>query len=296
MGFLSSVKRILDLQLFTVGDTSITVSTLATVVVVMVATVWMSRLMRAIIERALKKRGSRPDVSAAVTRLTHYAMVLIGIGVAFAAAGIDIGSLFTAGAIFAVGLGFAMQNIAQNFVAGIILQTERTIRQGDVLGVEGNIVRVTDIGIRASIVQTRDGEDLVIPNSTLIQETVKNYTLKNATVRIRVPVGVTYNSDMALVKLTLIETARQISQKWAVPDREPLIALREFGNNSVNWEIGIWMDDPWEWRPALSELHEAVWYAFKERGIVIAFPQLDVHLDRPVVESLERLSAGRPAD
>jgi potassium efflux system protein len=290
MGFLSSVKKILDTKLFSIGGSPITVSTLATIVLVMIVTVWVSRLVRAIIARAMTRRGSRPEVAAGVTRLIHYVMILAGIGVAFAAAGIDIGSLFTAGAIFAVGLGFAMQNIAQNFVAGVILQTERTIRPGDVLGVEGNIVRVTDIGIRASIVQTRDGEDLVIPNSSLIQETVKNYTLKNATVRIRVPVGVTYSSDMALVKQTLTETARAISKKWAVPEREPLIALREFGNNSVNWEIGIWMDDPWEWRPAMSDLHEAVWYAFKERGIVIAFPQLDVHLDPPVMETLERMS------
>ncbi|MDH4036431.1 MAG: mechanosensitive ion channel [Candidatus Krumholzibacteria bacterium] len=290
MGFLSSVKRVLDQQLFSIGDASITVSTLATVVLVMIITVSVSRLVRAIIARAMMRRGSRPEVAAGVTRLVHYVMILAGVGVAFAAAGIDIGSLFTAGAIFAVGLGFAMQNIAQNFVAGVILQTERTIRPGDVLGVEGNIVRVTDIGIRASIVQTRDGEDLVIPNSTLIQETVKNYTLKNATVRIRVPVGVVYGSDMALVKQTLTETAKEISQKWAVPDREPLIAIREFGDNSVNWEIGIWMDNPWEWRPAISELHEAVWWAFKAKGIVIAFPQLDVHLDPPIAASLERIS------
>ena len=290
MGFLAGVKRVLDIQLFTIADSPITVSTVATVILVMVVTIWVSRVIRTIIERAMTRRGSRPEVTGAVTRLTHYATILVGIGVAFAAAGIHIGTMFTAGAIFAVGLGFAMQNIAQNFVSGVILHTERTIRQGDVLGVDGTIVRVSDIGIRASIVHTRDGEDLVIPNSTLIQETVKNYTLKNATVRLRVPVGVTYGSDMALVKQTLIDTVSQISQKWAVADREPMVAMMEFGSHSVNWEVGIWMDDPWEWRPAISALHEAIWFAFKAKGIVIAFPQLDLHLDAPVMESLERIS------
>jgi small-conductance mechanosensitive channel len=184
-----------------------------------------------------------------------------------------------------------MQNIAQSFVAGVVLHTERTIRPGDVLEVQGKIVRVLDIGIRAAVAQTRDGEDIISPNSTLIQETVKNYTLKAATVRIRVPVGVVYGSDMALVKTTLSEVADSAGSKWAVPDSAPLIVMTGFGNHSVNWEVGIWMDDPWEWRPAISALHEAIWWAFKEKGIVIAFPQLDVHLDAPVMESLEKLSS-----
>ncbi len=292
MGFLSSLQRVLDVKLFTVGEVPITVSTVATVILVMVATAVVSKIVRTVIERAMTRRGGRRDVAAAVNRLTHYAIILLGIGVAFAAAGINIGMLFTAGAIFAVGIGFAMQNVAENFVAGIILHTERTIRPGDVLSVDGVIVRVFDIGIRSSIVQSRDGEDLIMPNSALIQQTIKNYTLKNATVRLRVPVGVTYGSDMALVRRTLTETAAEISQKWAVADREPMVAMMEFGNNSVNWEVGIWMDDPWEWRPAISALHEAIWFAFKARNIVIAFPQLDLHLDPPVVESLQRISGG----
>lgn len=293
MGFWSSVQRALDTKLFSIGETAITVSTVATIILVMIVTVAVSRIVRSVIVRAMTRRGGRREVAAAVTRLVNYAMILLGIGVAFTVAGIDIGMLFAAGAIFAVGLGFAMQGIVENFVAGVILHTERTIRPGDVLSVEGVIVRVADIGIRASIVQTRDGEDLVMPNSALIQQTIKNYTLKNATVRLRVPVGVTYGSDMALVRQTLTEAAREISSKWAVADREPLVAMMEFGNHSVNWEVGIWMDDPWEWRPAINDLLEAIWSGFKAKGIVIAFPQLDLHLDSPVVDSLQRIAGTR---
>ncbi|HEX5131185.1 MAG TPA: mechanosensitive ion channel domain-containing protein [Candidatus Krumholzibacteria bacterium] len=288
---LVSIYNAINLELFRVGQTIVTISTLISVVVILIATVWVSRVVRKILERAMTRRGGRPGVVGAVTGLVHYTIVVSGIGVAMSAAGINVTGLFTAGAIFAVGLGFAMQNIAQSFVAGVVLHTERTIRPGDVLEVQGKIVRVLDIGIRASIAQTRDGEDIIIPNSTMIQETVKNYTLKNATVRIRVPVGVTYGSDMALVKETLMAAAREVSQKWAVPDSEPLVVMTGFGNHSVNWEIGIWMDDPWEWRPAISALHEAIWWAFKKHEIVIAFPQLDVHLDPPVMASLERMSA-----
>ncbi|MCI0436543.1 MAG: hypothetical protein L0271_23340 [Gemmatimonadetes bacterium] len=76
--------------------------------------------------------------------------------------------------------------------------------------------------------------------------------------------------------------------------RTPLIALTAFGSHSVEWEIGVWIDDPWEWRPAISELHETIWWAFREQQIVIAFPQPDLHVDPPVMDSLRRL-AGRDA-
>lgn len=286
----ATIHHVLDFRLFTFGKQPILVSTIVTVILVMAATVVVSRMVRPLVARALSRRGGRSEQTAAMTRLTHYIFLLVGVAVALTASGIDIGTMFTAGAIFAVGLGLAMQNVAENFVAGVILYTERTVRPGDILSVDGVIVRVIDIGIRSSVAQTRDGEDLVMPNSALIQKTVKNYTLKNATVRLRVPVGVHYDADMALVRETLTEATRAVSRKWAVADREPLIAMMEFGNNSVNWEVGIWMDDPWEWRPAISDLHEAIWKSFKQKHIVIAFPQMDLHLDKPVIASLERIS------
>ncbi len=287
---LAAIQHTLNAELFRIGATPISLSTLVSVMFVLIATVWVSRAVRKLVERAMTARGGRPGVIGAVTGLIHYTVIVCGLGIALGTAGIDVTALFAAGAVFAVGLGFAMQNIAQNFVAGVVLHTERTIRPGDVLEVEGTIVRVSDIGIRASIAQTRDGEDLIIPNSLLIQEKVKNYTLKNASVRIRVAVGVTYGSDMKLVKEILMKAAESVGSKWAVPDSSPFVVMTGFGNNSVNWEVGIWMDDPWEWRPAISAFHEGIWWAFKEAGIVIAFPQLDVHLDPPIMESLERLS------
>jgi small-conductance mechanosensitive channel len=108
-----------------------------------------------------------------------------------------------------------------------------------------------------------------------------------------VPVGVIYASDMALVRTTLQNAASALDEPWVVKDRDPQVIMTEFGDHSVNWELALWINDPWEWRPALSAVHEAIWRAFKKQNIVIAFPQLDVHLDAPVVESFERIS--RPA-
>jgi small-conductance mechanosensitive channel len=215
-------------------------------------------------------------------------VLVVGVAVALETAGINLAALFAAGALFAVGIGFAMQSIAQNFVAGVILLVERSIQPGDLLQVEGKVVRVLDMGIRASVARTRDGEDLVIPNAVLIQTTVTNYTLKDSIYRIKVPVGVAYDSDMSVVKDTLSNVAREISEQYAIESHAPQVIMTEFGNHAVNWEVAIWMNDPWAARPAMSALHEAIWWAFKNKGIEIAFPQLDVHFDQPVVEGLAK--------
>jgi small-conductance mechanosensitive channel len=113
-----------------------------------------------------------------------------------------------------------------------------------------------------------------------------NYTLRDSMYRLRCKVGVVYGSDMRVVREVLETTAREIS--WRIGDKDPVILLAEFGSSSVDWEVSVWMDDPWRVRRAKSELNEAIWWALKEAGITIAFPQLDLHFDEPVVEALRR--------
>ena len=291
MGKLGSI---LEIQLFQIGDTPVTVSTVTAVFLVLVATVWVASWLRRMIERGLTRRGGRPAVAGTVSGLVYYTVLVAGFGVALGTAGIDLTTLFAAGAIFAVALGFAMQSIAQNFVAGLILLVERSIKPGDLLEVEGSLVKVLEMGIRASIVQTRDGEDVIIPNSVLIQTSVKNYTLRDQAVRLRVPVGVVYRSNMREVRESLEQAVQALSTRWNVPERQPMVVMTGFGDHAVHWEVGVWVDDPWEWRPAVSAIHEAVWEALQARGIVIAFPQMDLHLDPDIGDSLRQLS-GRAA-
>ncbi len=290
---LQTLGRVLELQLFTIGNTVVSVSTLVASLVVMLLTVWLGRVLRRLIQATLTRRGARADVVGSVSGMVYYSVLVLGFAIALSTAGVELSAMFTAGAVFAVGIGFAMQSIVQNFVAGVILLTERVIKPGDLLEVEGKLVKVGEMGIRSCIAHTRDGEDLIIPNSVLIQTTVKNFTLRELSYRVRIPVGVTYASDMALVRATLLEAARAAGAKWS-PERDPMVLMTEFGAHSVNWEVGIWIDKPWEQRVAASDLYEAVWWAFHRQGIVIAFPQLDLHLDPAVTSSITTL-AGRAA-
>ncbi|NNL31192.1 MAG: mechanosensitive ion channel, partial [Gemmatimonadetes bacterium] len=148
------------------------------------------------------------------------------------------------------------------------------------LEVEGTVVRIIRMGARATVARTRDDEELIIPNSTLVQSTVKNLTLSDPVYRIRSRVGVSYSSDMTRVEDVLSSVARNLDGRHV--DREPVIYLVDFGDSSVVWEASVWLADPWKGPQGRSELNIAIWHALKEAGITIAFPQLDVHFD-PVV-------------
>jgi len=286
-----AIKESWSVELITIRDTTVTTGTIVVFLLVVLATLLISKLGRRALDRWLRRSAVYSETSSAVAqRLLHYAVLLGGFVAAMQTVGIDLSTLFAAGAVFAVGIGFAMQNVAQNFVSGVILMVERSIKPGDILMVEDQMVRVERLGIRSTIVRNRDEEELIVPNATLAQGTVKNYTLTDNLHLLRAEVGVVYGSDMKLVREVLERTAAEIP--WRVRDQEPRVLLRQFGSSSVDFNVFIWIDQPWTSRRLLSDANERIWWALKEAGITIAFPQVDVHFDPPVTDSL-RLVAGR---
>ncbi len=288
---LSPVGKLAQVHLFSIGKTPITASTLATMVLVVVATWIISRLLRAGIHRAAKRRGVEAETGGirAITRLLHYVVILVGVGVALQTGGIELSALFAAGAVFAVGIGFAMQNIAQNFVSGVILLMERTIKPGDIIEVNGAMVRVKEMGVRATLARSTDEEDLIIPNSTLVQGLIKSYSMQDPLYRLRVKVGVAYDSDLDRVDRVLAEVGAKFGGKDQ--DCQARVLLVEFGANSVDWELSLLIHEPWNRRLFGSALRRAIWDAFRAEGIVIAFPQVDVHFDAPVTAALSTAAA-----
>jgi len=281
-------RDILAFELIKIGDTVVTVATLATAALAMVAAFWISSLIRRAMFRRTRESSVPERGSVAVTaRLLHYTIVLVGLGVALSTLGIQLGALFAAGAVFAVAFGFAMQTITQNFVSGVILLFERSIKPGDIVEVEGRIVRIRELAIRATIARGLNEEDLIIPNSLLVQNTVTNYTLRDALYRIDAEVGVVYGSDMARVREVLEHVARSI--EWSSREGEPAVFMREFGASSVNFMVSVFTENPWNLRAQRSSLNEAIWWALRDAGITIAFPQLDVHFDPSVARGIASL-------
>jgi small-conductance mechanosensitive channel len=286
-------REILDFELFMLSGTVITVGTVLAGLLVIAFAWFFSQLAQRSLSRALRVRGWGQDGSiAAGQRLTHYTVMLVALGVALDTVGIDLAALFAAGAIFAVGLGFAMQTIAQNFVSGIILLVERSIKPGDVLEVGGVVGQVEQMRIRSTLLRSRDDEELIIPNSMLVQATVKNFTLRDSLYRVRTTVGVTYSSDLRVVHEVLTRVATEV--EWRNRTKEPRVLLTGFGSSSVDFEVSVWVDDPWDARVYASHLNDGIWWALKEAGVTIAFPQVDVHFDPPIEDSLRGLG-GRAA-
>jgi len=239
-------------------------------------TFWVSHFVQRIVERAMLRGGlGERSTIGLVRRALHYLVLLSGVAVALQTIGISLTTVFAAGAVVAVAIGFALQNILQNFVSGIILLAERSIKETDVLEVEGRTIEVEKVGVRATVARTRDDERIIIPNSILVQSVVSNYTLADSFYRVRSSVGVSYDSDMRKVRQVLVDTAEHVDHRAA--QMEPVVLLREFGDSSVVWEVSIWTSDPWRSPRLRSTLNEAIWWALKDAGITIAYPQLDVH-------------------
>ncbi|HYQ16103.1 MAG TPA: mechanosensitive ion channel domain-containing protein, partial [Polyangiaceae bacterium] len=215
-------------ELFRIGDKSVSLFTLGSMLVTFVCMLAFSWLLRAGLRRALRRssiEAAGGDLGVA-DRLIHYGFIVVGLALALHLAGIKLGAVFAAGAVFAVGFGFAMQNIAQNFVSGIILLIERTIKPGDVLEIGGSIVKVMKMSIRDTIVRTLDDEDIIVPNSTLVQSNVKNYTLEDNLYRVKVMVGVSYDSDLRLVREVLEKAAAEVT--WRDKAYPPRVLLLNF--------------------------------------------------------------------
>lgn len=263
----------LNQPLLVVSDTHITAGTIIAVLVLALLTRRAATAASDGVAAVMRSRElGDPGTIASFSRLTSYAVMISGGVIGTHLIGIDLGSLVAAGAVFAVGVGFALQGIAQNFVSGVILLLERTIRPGDVIQVDGTMVRIQELGIRATRALTLDGVALIIPNGTLVQSNVLNYSLLRQDTRCRVIVGVAYGSDYQHVFEVLRQTAA------ALTERAPVIQLKNFGDSAVEFEASIWIPDAFQRDNKKSELALAIAAAFKREHIEIAFPQLDLHI------------------
>lgn len=272
--------KILQFKLFTIAGTTLTIATALIFAVIIVCTFVFSWLLRNGLERGMRAKGVKNLGTMKVTqRLLHYVVLLVGFGIALQTIGINLSALFAAGAVFAVAIGFAMQTLTQNFVSGIILLLERAIKPDDILRVEGKIVRVLHMGIRATVVRTMDDEELILPNSVLVQSAVTNLTMSSTHVRVRVNVGVSYDADMALVEQLLLEAANEVEAR--AQEKPPVVLLTDFGASSVDFATFIWVDDPWHFFGVQSELRKAIWWSFKANDVEIPFQQIDIHFDAP---------------
>jgi len=245
---------------------------------ILLAAFWVSRMLKRFIDRRLSQDSHNDEATIRTYKNIARLIVMVpGILIAVHVLGINLSSFFTTSGLFAVALAFAMKNISENYISGMMLRLERTIKPGDVLETEGAMVRVKSIGFRATIARTKDERDLVIPNSQLVQNRVANYTYRDSVCRVETTVGVAYSSDLKKVQEVLESVCGQFD--WTSSQHKPTVILSDFGASAVNFKIRVWIENPWDAGKRRALLNEAIWWGLKEAGIVIAYPQLDVHFD-----------------
>jgi small-conductance mechanosensitive channel len=214
-------------------------------------------------------------VPGAVTRLTRYAVIVVGVLVAFSAAGFAVDRITIIFGALGVGIGFGLQNVVSNFVSGLILLFERPIQVGDrvqLATVEGVVM---DIGMRASTIRSYSGADIVVPNANLISAEVVNWTLRDRTRRMEIRVGVAYGTDPATVLDILVDVATKHPHVDDNPKPEAVFV--DFGESSLDFQLRAWTAAA-RYFNVSSELRVAITQALKEAEIQIPFPQRDLHL------------------
>lgn len=217
----------------------------------------------------------------AIGRLTYYLLLLIGTLVALETIGVALGSLTIILSSLGVGVGFGLQNIVNNFVSGLIILTERPVKVGDVIEVGSTRGRVRTIEARSTTVVTADNIAIIVPNADLVSKEIVNWSFGEPLVRLRLPVGVAYDSDLAVVEEALLSVAGTHDAILSEP--APRVLLVGFGDSALNLELAVWLDAANATLLTLrSDLNFAMLKALREHDVEIPFPQQDVHLRSPL--------------
>jgi small-conductance mechanosensitive channel len=261
-----------------IGSLEIAIGDILLFIFIVWLSFFISRILRAILKDEVYPRVRLAHgVPMAVSNLTHYAVLLIGFFFAIGAAGIDLNKFTLLAGALGVGIGFGLQNIVSNLVSGIIVLFERPVQTGDKVKIGTNEGEIKRIGLRATVIRTWDGAEVIIPNSRLVLDEVTNWTLSDQSRRIDINVGVAYGSDTERVTELLLKVAREHDEVLKYP--EPTVLFTSFGDSSLNFSLRAWAGRFQDFLRVGSELTAEVNRALAEAGITIPFPQRDVHIN-----------------
>lgn len=286
MGPDSLLAEINDMasRLFNIGGTRISLAGLLMAMVFVVGIWWFAGMLERSVHRLARRYADEPWKFARIhllSRLMRYGVWVLGTVIGLNYIGIDLTSIALLGSALAVGLGFGLQNVFSNFVSGVIILLERSLKVGDFVDLESGVRgHVREIAMRYTRVTTNDSLDVLVPNSEFINGRVVNWTLDDAHRRMHIPFGVAYGTPKELVREAGIEAARNVKGVVENDRMSTAVWLIKYGDNSMDYELIVWDDRALTTRPASTHasLMWALDDALKVRGIEIPFPQRDLHI------------------
>lgn len=274
---LGPTVALLDGAALTIGDVRVSLYLVIKAVAFGIVLLWLAATLSRIVNRRVtRSKKLTPSVQTLIIQGSRLGLMLIAILIAMNAVGIDLTAFAVFSGAIGVGLGFGLQKIVSNFVSGIIILSDRSIKPGDVVEVADTYGWVTSLGARYASIKTRDGTEHLIPNEEFIIGRVINWTHSDSAVRRKLPVGVSYDTDLdeaiPIMRAAVEKTARVLTQP------KVNVLVKGFGDSSIDLEARFWIADPANGvANVASEAYLNVWRAFRDAGIEIPFPQRDVN-------------------
>ncbi len=279
---MSWLEQFLQIDLIRVGTFSIHLGQLAAFVLIIVATLLISSRVGRAITRLGAIRSRVSDSQAyAFSRLFSYSIITTGFFLALASLGLTFDRVLVIAGALGVGIGFGLQNIANNFVSGIIILFEKSLRVGDFVELEAGLLgEVREINVRSTLIRTLDNADILVPNSEFVNGRVNNWTLEDNERRFSIHFSVAYGTDTDLVQTLVRDLAREHPLTYETPTRQTVVLMTGFGDSSLNFVLSVWARGDVIKRPGLvkSDYLLAINKALVKNHIEIPFPQRDLHL------------------
>ncbi len=280
---LQPVTESLDSTIIEFGGVKFSILRLLTSLAVAAFALWLGRIAGDAAQAQLRSsKKLTPSMAGLLGQVLKIAFIIIAILIALQVVGVNLTALTILSGTLGIGIGFGLQAIFSNFVSGLIILIEKSVKVGDFIELQSGVTGlVREINIRSTLVTTNDNVDILVPNEEFIKAQVINWTLREARRRVRVPFGVAYGSDKELVRKAGLEAAEEV--EWTLkgmPGRSPQVWLTKFGDSALEFELVVWLTDAAVSRPArvVADYNWALHTALEKYELEIPFPQRDLHL------------------
>ncbi|MDX1513333.1 MAG: mechanosensitive ion channel [Gammaproteobacteria bacterium] len=282
LGITEDVARILDELGFSVGGARITALLLVKAVVLLTVALWLAVSVGNFLDdRINRSEELTPSLRVLIGKLVKITLLILGGVIALSGLGIDLTAFTVFSGAVGVGVGFGLQKVVSNFISGIIILMDRSIKPGDTISLGETFGWIRELRARFVSVVTRDGREYLIPNEDFITREVINWSFSDKLVRLDVPFGVAYASDPHEVTKLAIEAAATVDR--VVPSKKPVCWMTGFGDSSLDFLLRFWISDPQNGITNIrGQVLLAVWDAFKENDVGIPFPHREIIMKTPV--------------
>lgn len=286
-GLLNPTIEVLDSMALQLGEVRISILGVAKAGIALAFLLWLAGSASGLVERRLTAMpGVSPTAGVLFGKTFRIVLVTIAVLVGLDSVGIDLTAFAVFSGAIGLGIGFGLQKVFSNLISGMILLMDRSVKPGDVIAVGGTFGWINALQARYVSVITRDGIEHLIPNEELISQRVENWSHSHQQVRLRMPIGIDYSSDVH--KAMELTTEAACETERVLKDPAPVCRLMGFGDNAVDLELRVWITDPQRGVANItSEILLRIWDSFAENGINFPFPQRDLHIKSSVPLQIE---------